>query len=109
MTQRSLLISGLVDTPHIKLTSTVTSKNITSFSTYEAMVSTYFLKTNTVSGYLVTSVAKEVLRYHHLSACPMNVIQRHTLQHILLFAHTLPTYAQTSFRNSLSKNDAPTS
>ena len=39
----------------------------------------------------------------YFSAYFITIIQHHTLQHLLHFIHTSPTYAKTSFQNSLPK------
>ena len=76
---------------------------------YYPYVLIYFLKTNTVSGYLMTPVVKEALYDYYFYACPPNPIKLHTLQYIIHFTHTSPTYAWTSLQKSLPKNYAPTS
>ena len=47
------------------------------------------------------TVVKWALYEHHFSARPTNTFQRHTLQHLLQFTHTSPTYTQTYSQNSL--------
>ena len=69
----------------------------------------YFLKTNNFSGYIMTRVITEAIYNHHFSARSLNIILLHTLKHLLHFTHPFLTYAQTSFRNSLSQNDVPKS
>ena len=54
-------------------------------------------------------VIMETLYYHHLYALPPTTVLRHTLQHILNFNHTPPTYVNFSFQNSIMTNDVPTS
>ena len=68
----------------------------------------YFLKTDTVSGYLMTPVVTEALFYYHFSAHTTPTVLRNPLQHLLHFTQTSPMHAQTSFQSSLPKNDVPT-
>ena len=51
----------------------------------------------------------EALYDNNFSDRTPTTILRHTLQHLLHFTQPSPMYAQTSFRNSLTKNDVPPS
>ena len=67
------------------------------------------MKTNNVSGYIMTPVITDAIYDHHFSARPRTKVIRHTLQQLTPFIHPPPTYAQTSFQTSLLPNDVPTS
>ena len=54
-------------------------------------------------------VIMEAFYGHHLSTSLLTTVLRHTLHHLIHFTHLLYTYAQTSFINSLLKNDVPPS
>ena len=95
-------------TCHINITYIITSKTFTSLSASGTTVFVSFLNIYNVSRYFMTPVEKDSLYNNHFYAPHLTDVLRHTLQHILHFTHTSPTYAQTSFQNSLLKNDLPT-
>ena len=91
----------------ILLASIVTTGNFASLSDSVGTFFLYFLNTNNVSGYIMTPVITSAFYDHHLSYHTLTAVLCHTLQHILHFTHPSPTYTQTSFINSLLKNDVP--
>ena len=93
----------------IILASIFTNGNVTSFFDSYITFFLYFLNTNNVSGYIITFVIMESFYDHYLFACPPTTVLCHTLKHLLHFIHSSPMYTQTIFRNSLLKNDVPTS
>ena len=67
-----------------------------------------FLKTNNVSGYLMTTVVTEALYNHHFYARPETTILCHKFQHLLHFTHTPPNYAKNSFWKIILTYGVPT-
>ena len=91
------------------LASIVTSGNAPSFSAYAVTLFLSFLKTNNISGYIMTPLMTEAFCDNNLSSHPLTTVPCHTLQHLLHFTHPSHTYANNSFKKSLPKNDLPTS
>ena len=89
--------------------SIVTTINIPYFSASSITLFLSFLKTDNVSGYIIPPVMNEALYDNNFSVRPPSSVLRHTLQHILHSTQPSPSYAQTSFRNSLTQNDVPPS
>ena len=92
-----------------KLFSIVATRNFPSLYASDVTFFLSFLKTNNVYGYIMTPSDMESLCDNHFSTRPLPTVLRHTLQHILHFIHTSPTYAQTSFWKILLSYDVPTS
>ena len=87
--------------------SITTTGKVSSLSASVVTFFLYFLKTNNVSGYIMTPIMMEALYDHHLSARTTTTVLRHIFHPILYFNQTSPTYTLNSFRNSLLQNDVP--
>ena len=107
--QHTSYLSGPVCTHLLYFLFIVTTINVTYFSASSITFFLYFLKTDNVSGYIITPIITDESYDNNLSACPPTTFLRHTLQHIFRFTQPSPTYAQTYFRNSLTQNYIPPS
>ena len=70
-----------------KIASIVTSGNVPYFSASDVMVLLYFLKTQNVSGYIMTLVVMEECYDHQFSFRPPITRICHKLQRLLYFTH----------------------